>query len=279
MIPKKRDENAYKNQFGRVVNFAGSFNMSGAAQLSTAAILRSGAGLTTLASTRDVISRVGGFIPESMFFPLEADGNGAFSGKDADLAAEFCKNADVVLFGCGVSESDGAAVLLEKVLKSDVPVKIIDADGINLLARNIQLLKEAKGTTVLTPHQGELERLCGCEISDSGSRKTAAARFASKNGVIVLSKGVPNFVCAMSSSRIFAGNPGLAKGGSGDVLAGIAAAFCAKEENTVAALKTAVEVHGKAADLARDKFGETSMTASDTVSFIPEAIMRICYHE
>jgi NAD(P)H-hydrate epimerase len=279
MIPKKRDENAYKNMFGRVVNFAGCFNMSGAAQLSTAAVLKSGAGLTTLASTKDVINRIGGFLPEAMFFPLEADQNGAFSGVDADNAVDFCKNADVLLFGCGVSQSGGAAVLLEKILKSDVPVKIIDADGINLLARNIQLLKEAKGTTVLTPHQGELERLCEQSIADPESRKKAAARFAAKNGVIVLSKGVPTFVCAMSSSRIFAGNPGLAKGGSGDVLAGIAAAFCAKEENTVAALKTAAAVHGKAADLARDKFGETGMTAGDVVSFIPEAIMRICSHE
>jgi NAD(P)H-hydrate epimerase len=279
MIPKIRENNAFKNQFGRVVNFSGCFNMSGAAQLSTAAITRSGAGLTTLAATKDVINRIGGFIPEAMFFPLEADGDGAFSGADAPKAADFIKNADCVLFGCGVSQSGGAAILLEMIIKSDVPVKIIDADGINLLARNIQLLKEAKGTTVLTPHQGELERLCGCKITDTANRESAAADFARQNGVIILSKGVPNFVCTPASERVFAGNPGLAKGGSGDVLAGICAAFCAKEENIAAALKTAVAVHGKAADLARDSFGETGMTAGNVVSYIPKAVMRICFHE
>ncbi|MDR0992048.1 MAG: NAD(P)H-hydrate dehydratase [Ruminococcus sp.] len=279
MIPQKRDTNAYKNQFGRVVNFAGCFNMSGAAQLSTAAVLRSGAGLTILASTRDVINRIGGFLPEAMFFPLAADENDAFSGADCGKAVDFIKNADVVMFGCGVSQSAGAALLLEAILKSDVPVKIIDADGINLLARRIELLKEAKGTTVLTPHQGELERLCGHKITDSASREASAADFARENGVIVLSKGVPNFVCAKSVSRVFAGNPGLAKGGSGDVLAGIAAAFCAKEQDLVRALEAAVSVHGKAADLARDSFGETGMTAGDVVSFIPEAVMRICCRE
>jgi NAD(P)H-hydrate epimerase len=276
VIPKKRNNDAYKNQFGRVVVIAGSYNMSGAAQLSVSAAVRAGAGLTTLVSTKDVISRIGGFIPEAMFFPLEAAADGSFSGSDAAKLAAFLENTDAVLFGCGVTQSDGAGVLLREVLKSAPPVKIIDADGINLLSKSIELLKEAKGTTVLTPHAGELSRLCG---KDADNRSDAALGLFAEYGAFVVAKGVPTYICGSEQTAVNAGNPGLAKGGSGDVLAGIIAAFCAKEADTEEALKAAVAVHGKAADLACEIFGETSMTASDLVGKIPEAVMRICYHE
>jgi NAD(P)H-hydrate epimerase len=278
MIPKKRANNSYKNQFGRVVVIAGSFNMSGAAQLATAAVLRSGAGLTVLASTRDVINRVGGFIPEAMFTPLEAAEDGSFSGGDAHKIPEILHGADALLFGNGVGTGTGAEKILKAVLKADVPIKIIDADGINLIARDIQLLKEAKGTTVLTPHQGELERLIGAEITD---RAEAANRIYAEYRAVVVAKGVPTYICEKTAVAVNSGNPGLAKGGSGDVLAGIIAAFCAKEtaENLPKAVKTAVMVHGTAADLAAEKFGETAMLPGDVVRKIPEAIMRICYHE
>jgi NAD(P)H-hydrate epimerase len=278
MIPKKRAKDAYKNQFGRVVVIAGSFNMSGAAELATAAVLRSGAGLTVLASTRDVINRVGGFIPEAMFTPLEAAEDGFFSGGDADKIPEILNGADAVLFGNGVGTGTGAEKILRAVIDTDVPIKIIDADGINLIARDIQLLKEAKGTTVLTPHQGELERLIGEKFTN---RSEVASRIYNNYGAVVVAKGVPTYICEKSVTAVNAGNPGLAKGGSGDVLAGIIAAFSAATaaENIPEALKTAVMVHGKAADLAATKFGETSMLSGDVVSAIPEAIMRICYHE
>jgi NAD(P)H-hydrate epimerase len=278
MIPKKRAKDAYKNQFGRVVVIAGSFNMSGAAELATAAVLRGGAGLTVLASTRDVINRVGGFIPEAMFTPLDAAFDGSFSGKDEYKIPEILRGADALLFGNGVGTGTGAEKILRAVLGTDVPIKIIDADGINLIARNIQLLKEAKGTTVLTPHQGELERLIGRTFN---KRSEAASSIYSEYGAVVVAKGVPTYICEKSVVSVNTGNPGLAKGGSGDVLAGIIAAFTAKEtaENLPEALKTAVMVHGKAADLVLTKFGETSMLPGDVVKAVPEAIMRICYHE
>jgi NAD(P)H-hydrate epimerase len=303
MIPKKRAENAYKNQFGRVVVIGGSYSMSGAVQLAAAAVLRAGAGLTVLASTRDVINRIGGFIPEAMFAPLDAADDGSFSGSDAEHIPSILEKADAVLFGNGVTKSPGAKKILEAVLKSETPIKIIDADGINLIADNIQLLKEAKGTTVLTPHEGELERLCngsgeapagksrgsfagrfscergGCEYSFD--RSEAAKRIFAEYGAIVVAKGVPTYICEKTITAVSAGNPGLAKGGSGDVLAGIIAAFSVKEnaENIAEALKVAVAVHGKAADIACEKYGETAMVASDVIAAIPEAIIRICYHE
>jgi NAD(P)H-hydrate epimerase len=226
MIPKKRAENAYKNQFGRVVVIGGSFKMSGAAQLSTAAVLRAGAGLTVLASTRDVINRVGGAIPEAMFATLEADNDGFFSGDDSDKIAELAENADVLLFGNGVGKTAGTRKILKAVLRTDVHIKIIDADGINLIADDIQLLKEAKGTTVLTPHEGELARLFGAKIID---RAEAAQSIFDEYGAIIVAKGVPTYICADETTAVYAGNPGLAKGGSGDVLAGIIAAFTAGE--------------------------------------------------
>jgi NAD(P)H-hydrate epimerase len=296
MIPKNRAKNAYKNQFGRVVIIAGSFNMSGAAQLATAAALRSGAGLTVLASTREVINRIGGFSPEAMFSPLKANSDGFFSGEDIDKIPNILRGADAVLFGNGVGTGAGAEKILEAVLLSDVPIKIIDADGINLIAKGIQLLKEAKGTTVLTPHQGELERLYSGYFrymsatsivppaSETDGRRELCLRLirsSSFPAAFIVAKGVPTYICEKSITAVNSGNPGLAKGGSGDVLAGIIAAFAAKEaaETISEALKTAVMVHGKAADLAAEKFGETAMLPGDVVSSIPEAIMRICYHE
>jgi NAD(P)H-hydrate epimerase len=278
MIPKKRAENAYKNQFGRVVVIGGSYSMSGAVQLAAAAVLRAGAGLTVLASTRDVINRVGGFIPEAMFAPLDAADDGSLSGCDAEKIPSILEKADAVLFGNGVTTSPGALKILEAVLKSETSIKIIDADGINLIAQNIQLLKEAKGTTVLTPHEGELKRLCGGIFYD---RANVARRIYDEYGTVVVAKGVPTYICEKTITAVSAGNPGLAKGGSGDVLAGIIAAFAVKENatNITEALKIAVSVHGKAADIACEKFGETAMLASDVIAAIPEAIIRICYHE
>lgn len=276
----KRKIDSYKYDFGRVLCIMGSSRMSGAAQKAVKSAFRSGCGLITLASSKEVIDRIGGHIPQSMFYPLSSDKNGFITSAGVPVLLK--SGYDVVAVGCGMGVTAETQKVVSDILKSDIPVKIIDADGINALSENIELLKEAKGTICLTPHAAELARLCGVTASEAAAdRSLFAAKLAREYGVYVLAKGVPNFIASPDGSigRLFAGNPALAKGGSGDCLAGILAGIFAgnkKTDATAAEIITgAVALHGLAADIARDKFTEISADSGDVIDSIHLALIKV----
>lgn len=263
----KREKSSHKGDYGRVLNIAGSAAMSGAAFLSTAAALRSGAGLVTLAASERVIGRIAGDMPEATYLPLAEDKDGAYTAENAVPIAKACADKSVVAIGCGLSVTAGTKALVKNVIKTAPCPVILDADGINCIADNIDIIKDAKNKLIITPHAGELARLAGVTAEEAAAdRLTLAVNIARQYGVIVVAKGVPTIIAGCGRVRVIhAGNPGLAKGGSGDVLTGIIAAFCAIGLSPEDAAAAGVFVHGKAANVAADMLSENCMLPSDVI--------------
>jgi len=259
----KRAKNSHKGDFGRVLNVAGSSGMSGAAALSTKAALRSGAGLVTLASSETVISRIASSMPEAMYLVIDKP--------DADAVLKECENKNAVAVGCGLSVTDGTKKLVEKIIGNAACTVILDADGINCIADNIDIIKDKKAELIITPHAGELARLCGTTPEEaSADRLTLAVNLSREYGVTVVAKGTPTIVVGKGKAYVIpAGNPGLSRGGSGDVLTGIISAFAAQGLEPVDAAAAGVFVHGTAADLAAEKLSETGMLPSDVIENLP----------
>lgn len=270
LIPQRK-KNSYKGDYGKLLNISGCTEMSGAAFLSTKAALRSGVGLVTLASVEKVIDRIGSIIPEATYLPLGADVSGAISEKSADKLLEKCKNKTAALIGCGLSVTEGTKALVKKLIEEAACPIILDADGINCIADNIDIIRNAKEELIVTPHAGELARLSGLSVSEAASdRLTAAVNLSREYGVTVVAKGVPNFVAGEGKAYIIpAGNPGLSRRGSGDVLAGIIAAFRAQGLSAADSAALGVFIHGAAADIAAEELSETGMLPSDVIDRLP----------
>lgn len=266
LIPRRK-KNSYKGDYGKLLNVSGCAEMSGAAFLSTKAALRSGVGLVTLASVEKVIDRIGSTIPEATYLLLESDESGAISGNSADRILEKCRNRTAALIGCGLSATADTKALVKKLIKEAACPIILDADGINCIADNIDIIRDAKEELIVTPHAGELARLSRLTVAETAAdRLTAAVNLAREYDVTVVAKGVPNFVAGNGRAYIIpAGNPGLSRGGSGDVLAGIIAAFRAQGLSAVDSAALGVFIHGAAADIAAEELSETGMLPSDVI--------------
>lgn len=273
-----RPENSYKNMYGRLLVIAGCEKMSGAAAMSVLAALRSGTGLVELASVGEVISRVASRIYEPTFFPLEADESGAVAESCAAALVAEAKKASAVLIGCGLSVTKGTKKIVAEIMKNTNCPIIADADGINCIAADINIIRNTANRLIVTPHTGELKRLYAAAFGEAPftDRFSAAAELAEKFGVTVVAKGTPSFVVGKGNSyAIKAGNPGLSRGGSGDVLAGITAGFAAQGLPLTEAAAAAVYVHGRAADIAAAQLSEQGMLPSDVIDKLPEVFRAV----
>ena len=270
LIPR-RERNSHKGNFGKLLNVAGCASMSGAAALSTKAALRSGAGLVTLASPETVVDRIAGYIPEATYVLLPADKSGALSEAASSAAAKALEGRTAVSIGCGLSVTSGTKSVVNKVIKEAACPIILDADGINCIADNIDIIRDAKNKLIITPHAGELARLTGASPAEADlDRLTLAVNIAREYNAVVVAKGVPTFVAGEGRVYVIpAGNPGLSRGGSGDVLTGIIAAFCAQGIPPLEAAAAGVLVHGAAADFAAEGLSETAMLPSDVIKSLP----------
>lgn len=268
----KRAEDSYKNQFGRLLVIAGSKCMSGAALLSVSSALRSGVGLCTLASTDEVINRISSAVPEATLLPLASAADGTISEKNSPALLEAAEKATAILIGPGLAVSDGTKALVKAIIENASCPVILDADGINCTTDCIDIIRSTKNKLIVTPHQGELERLYKAAFSDESAccRLNMAMALAREYDIIVAAKGVPNFIVGNGKALICrAGNPGLSRGGSGDVLAGMTAAFAAMGLAPDDAAAAAVFLHGKAADLAAEKLSQQGMLPSDVIGQLP----------
>lgn len=274
----KRENNSQKGDYGKVLVIAGSAGMTGAAYLSSQTAVTTGSGLVTLAVPSSLNGAMEAKTTEVMTVPL-SDRNGRISaGAIDDEILKRVDKADTVLIGPGLGRCDDVSEVVESVLEySKVPV-IIDADGINAVAENMKALSSCTCPVIFTPHTVEMSRLTGLEreyIEDN--RLVTAKEFAEENGVTLILKGHHTIVTGQDGEQYIniTGNSGLATGGSGDVLAGTVASLVSRGINETVASAMAVYIHGLAGDIAKDKYGIESVTASKVMECIPCALRQI----
>jgi len=275
--PRKADAN--KGSFGHVLVAGGSFGTAGgkagAPAMTSLAAMRSGAGLVTAAVPSPALPVIAGIAPELMTLPLEANAGGEILPVNAGPSRieALMKGITVLAAGPGMGQgADAQQFLMLLLLATKMPV-VIDADGLNILAKLPDLMAELcrqKRTIVLTPHPGEMARLAGIETGEvQGSRLETARSFAAKHGVILVLKGARTLI-AHPDGRVAvntSGNPGMAKGGSGDLLTGVIAGLLAQYvQDAARAVEAAVWLHGLAADLAVRVKNEHTLLATDALA-------------
>lgn len=279
---RPRDRDAHKGTFGHVFILAGSMGKTGAAVMAGEAALKSGAGLVTIGTPRSCQPVVAREMAELMTEPLDETPVWSPAEQAADRVLELAAGKDAVLIGPGISTHESTARLLFSILPRIEAPMVLDADALNILAGNPSVLKSLKPPVVLTPHPGEFARLIGKSTADvlKGKLELAPA-FAREHDVILILKGYRTLT-ALPDGRVFVnstGNPGMATGGSGDVLSGILAAMAAGEPDLPAAAVAAVFLHGRSGDLAASKVGEKSLVAGNIITHLPDAIQTLSKRE
>lgn len=269
-----RPAHANKGTFGKLLNVAGSVSYIGAAILSSKAALRIGTGLVTLASTEYVMGAVAAAMPECVYFPLHQDDLGYIYSANAKMLARAAQSSTAVSVGCGMGNNENTTAIVEALLKAGNCPIILDADGINCISDNINVLKDNDRPVILTPHPGEFARLLGMSVSEVQANRIDLARsFAKDNGVVLLLKGM-NTVIAAPDGRISlnpTGNNALSKAGCGDVLTGIVAGLAAQGADPYDAAVLGAYIHGKCAEELVKKQNPASVLASeilDSLKFI-----------
>jgi NAD(P)H-hydrate epimerase len=270
LAPRPLDSN--KGTFGRVLVVAGSRGMSGAAVLCAGAALRSGAGLVYLAVPLEILPIVATANPCYLTAPLPQDEQGRLAEQAEKSLLDLAEAKDVIAFGPGLGRNSAITALLLSLRTQMRTPMVIDADGLNALEGQTDRLRNGAGPCILTPHPGEFARLIGTDIATvQGQRRELAARFASDYQVVLVLKGHGTIVT--DGRRVYqntTGNPGMATGGTGDVLTGLIAALLGQGLEPFAAAQLGVYLHGLAGDLARDDLGEVSLIASDLVNYLPK---------
>jgi len=280
-IPKfpARTHDAHKGRYGRVLIIGGSAGMIGAPALAANAALRSGAGLVRLAMPCGIGLTTAQLAPCATSVPLAQDNNGLIS-TDAILdILTALEDNDCVAIGPGMGCAAGPKRVVEQIISNYAGPLVIDADGLNNLATldAVQL----SPNTILTPHPGEMKRLWQAYFRDDlpADRCRQAESLSQKTGAVVVLKGAGTVVTDSQSTYINnTGNPGMATGGSGDVLTGCIAALMANKEAKLSALNAAilaVHIHGRAGDLASEKIGQTALIATDIIYYLPDAWLEI----
>jgi NAD(P)H-hydrate epimerase len=272
LAPRAPDAN--KGTFGRVLVVAGSRGMSGAAVLCGSAALRGGAGLVRVAVPHEVLGIAAGANPCYLTGALPQDAEGRFSGEAVGPLLELARANNVVALGPGLGRSPELDGLVAELVRGVQAPLVLDADGLNALAGRLDRLVAAGGPRVLTPHPGEFARLLGTDVpSVQARREELAVEFAGRHRVVLLLKGHGTLVT--DGRRVYrnrTGNPGMATGGTGDVLTGLIAALLGQGLAPFPAAQLGAHVHGLAGDMARDALGEVSLIASDLLSYLPAAL-------
>ena len=264
-----RKENAHKGNFGRVLLLCGSRGFTGAAYLAAMGALRAGAGLVYLGVPEGIYQIEAIKLNEAIVFPLP-DREGMLCPEAIPLLAERLPQMDTLVLGCGLGQSDGTEAVVRWVLEQARCPVVLDADGINLLSRHRDVLRGRAGATILTPHQGEFLRL-GFSI---GEDRMASARQAARElGCVMVLKG--HGTCVTDGQREYinpTGNPGMAVGGSGDVLAGIIGSLLGQGLPPLEAAACGCWLHGAAGDKCARELGQYGMLPTDMLNALPRLL-------
>ncbi len=268
-VPRSDDTN--KGSYGTLLCICGCEGMAGAAILSAGAALRCGAGLVNLALPEEIYPIVASCLPECIYTLLK-EAEGCLTDTSRQRLESGLKKASACLIGCGLGQSGTAESLTYDLIQNSKVPLVVDADGINAVAHNIDILKTARAPLILTPHPGEMARLLGVTVSEvQSNRLTYAKIFAEEYGVILVLKGTGTIVASPDGKAFWnpTGNPGMAKGGSGDVLAGMIGSFLAQGIDPLCAAASGVYLHGLAGDECARKLSERGMLPSDIINALP----------
>lgn len=276
-LPTRKEE-SNKGDYGKLLNIAGCVGMGGAAIMCTQSALHSGAGLVTLACVKSVVQSAFHKIMEATTIPLEENHFGTMSSKNQTVLLNKLKTVDACVLGCGLgNDEEVQASIIELINSCEIPM-VLDADGINAVASDINIVTQAKCKLVLTPHPGEMARLSGLSIEQiQNNRVKTAYDFAREHKVVLLLKGHHTIIATPDGTvyRNLTGNAGMAKGGSGDVLAGMIGSFLAQGLTPEQAAITGAYLHGLAGDLCAQKYTQYAMSATYLIEEIPTAF-KIC---
>lgn len=271
LAPRPAESN--KGNFGRVLVVAGSRGMSGAAVLCASAALRGGAGLVRLAVPEGILPIVAAANPCYLTVPLPQDEHGQLAERTNAQLLSLAQSNDVVAVGPGLGQSPAITALVLSLLANVRAPLVLDADGLNAIQHNTDSLKGRSAPSIVTPHPGEFARLIRADVATvQARREELAVPFALEHHLVLVLKGYGTIVT--DGRRIYrnsTGNPGMATGGTGDVLTGLIAGLLGQHLEPLAAAQLGVYLHGLAGDLVRDDLGEASLIATDLLEYLPRA--------
>jgi len=289
LAPRAREGN--KGSYGHVLVIGGSLGKAGAAAMAGFSALRAGAGLSTVATPLSVLATVASFHPEVMTEPLAETEAGTISLRALGPVLDSLLERKTLAIGPGISRKSETAEFVRAIVKrgdtspivNSVVNMVVDADALNAFEGSAGQLNGRGRTLVITPHPGEMSRLTGLSIAEIQANRLEVARnFAREHELIVVLKGHRTLVAgpiAASDGAVWVnptGNPGMATGGTGDVLTGMVAGLIAQHpQHALEATALAVYLHGLAGDLASECIGENSLVATDLVRFLPEAFAQM----
>lgn len=269
LMPKRYD-NSHKGNYGKVFIVGGSRGMTGAPAMSAEAALKCGCGLVSVGVAESLNNIMEVKLTEAMTYPLSEE-NGNLTLAAAAQIIDKAEECDVLIFGPGIGRAPEITDILREILRNvKIPV-IIDADGLYALSKDMDMLSECSCDLIFTPHEMEFSRISGYSLEEiQKNRLKLAEQFCSEYGVTLILKGSKTIVTAPDAKQYIniTGNNGMATGGSGDVLAGMAGAFIARGCRDWEAAVLGVYCHGLAGDAAAERFGKDSLTASDIISAI-----------
>ena len=268
-ILPERDPFGHKGSFGKVLLLCGSRGFTGAAYLAAMGALRSGAGLVYLGVPESIYAIEAVKLNEPVVFPLP-DKEGKLSAEAIPQILNRLPAMDAILIGCGLGISEGTLAVVKAVLENAVCPVVLDADGINVLSGHMDILRGRQYPTILTPHDGEFRRVGGSVGDD---RMASAGAFASEFGCVLLLKGHRTCITDGQTGYVNGtGNPGMAVGGSGDVLAGILTGLLGQGIEPLKAAACAAWLHGAAGDLCASELGQYAMLPTDMLSALPRLL-------
>lgn len=281
----RRSPGSHKGTYGHLLVVAGSVGKTGAAVLAATAALRSGAGLVTVATPAAAQATVASSRAELMTVGLPSSPEGTLTVEGVEQALALAAERDAVVLGPGLGTDAGVRAFVEAFVPRVASPLVVDADGLNALAASAEgaaaFLARRKGTTVVTPHPGEMARLVAATTAAvQARRRETALEFARGSGAVVVLKGHRTLVVGPEGDAAVnpTGNPGMAKGGSGDVLAGTLGALLARGAGPWRAACAAAYLHGLAGDEAAERLGVEAMLAQDVIEALPAALRAISAH-
>lgn len=272
MLPK-RAKDSNKGDYGKLYCLCGSLGMAGAAAMPVLSALRCGAGIVTAGVPKSIYSVVASKLNEALVYPLEETGSGSLALSNLMRLTESSEKGSALLIGCGLSHNPETVSLIRELVRSATCPVVLDADGINAFEGHIDILRESKAELILTPHPGEMARIIGRSIAEvQASRLRTAAEFAADAGVTLVLKGAYTVIAGKTGSVWInpTGNPGMARGGSGDILAGMVASFAAQGFTPESAACSAAYLHGLAGDRCAQRLSQYGMLPTDMLMEIPQ---------